>query len=383
MSARRAFWLLVAGIAVIAFAIWLSSRRHLERDLVAGELVLPGLEQQVNALTNVSLRRGDDTHTTLRKDPHGWQVAERDWPADLSKVRKLVLGLGALNIVEEKTRLPANYPQLGVEDVASPKAAGTLIELTAPAHRWALIVGKPSGAKSGYVRIAGTPPSLLAAPQLSVDADPKDWLAHALLDISEQRVREIEEQPAQGASYKASRDKAQDANFNVSPLPKGRALSSPGAADGLGAALSTLNLDDVRKAAPPAGARARGNRQPGGARARNFPHLRRTGGGARRAQGRSTCAGHDQRALEHPGHRRGSADAQRAPQRLGIRDTRLQVRADLHAARGSARQAAGAGHQTQGQARQGARGRRAAAVALSVATASPARGSPAYALRDR
>ena len=256
MSARRAFWLLVAGIAVIAFAIWLSSRRHLERDLVAGELVLPGLEQQVNALTSVSLRRGDDTHTTLRKDPHGWQVAERDWPADLNKVRKLVLGLGALNIVEEKTRLPANYPQLGVEDVASPKAGGTLIELTAPAHRWALIVGKPSGAKSGYVRIAGTPPSLLAAPQLSVDADPKVWLAHELLDISEQRVREIEEQPAQGASYKAARDKAKDANFNVSPLPKGRALSSPAAANGLGAALSTLTLDDVRKAAQPAGVAA-------------------------------------------------------------------------------------------------------------------------------
>jgi hypothetical protein len=254
MSARRAFWLLVAGIVVIAFAIWLSSRRHLARDLVAGELVLPGLEQQVNALSSVRLRRGDDTHTTLRKDPHGWQVAERDWPADLSKVRKLILDLGALNIVEEKTRLPANYPQLGVEDVASPKATGTLIELSAPANRGALIVGKASGAKSGYVRIAGTPPSLLAAPQLSVDADPKTWLAHELVDISEQRVREIEEQPAQGVPYKASRDKAQDANFNVSPLPKGRALSSPGAADGLGAALSTLTLDDVRKAAPPAGA---------------------------------------------------------------------------------------------------------------------------------
>jgi hypothetical protein len=69
-------------------------------------------------------------------------------------------------------------------------------------------------------------------------------------------VREIEEQPAQGASYKAARDKAKDANFNVSPLPKGRALSSPAAADGLGAALSTLTLDDVRKAAQPAGVAA-------------------------------------------------------------------------------------------------------------------------------
>ena len=31
MNARRVAWLLVAGVAVIAFAIWLSSLRHLER----------------------------------------------------------------------------------------------------------------------------------------------------------------------------------------------------------------------------------------------------------------------------------------------------------------------------------------------------------------
>lgn len=253
MSARRVMWLLAAGIALVAFAIWLSSRRHLERDLAAGQLVLPGLEQNVNAVSSVSVRRGDDTHSTLRKDPGGWQVGERDWPADVGKVRKLVLDLGALNIVEEKTRLPANYPQLGVEDVSSPKAGGTLIELTAPAHRWALIIGKSSGAKSGYVRVAGTAQSLLAAPQLSVDADPKVWLAHDLIDLSVQRVREIEEQPPQGPSFKAARDKAQTADFSVSPLPKGRTLSSPGAADGLAGALSTLTLDDVRKGAAPGG----------------------------------------------------------------------------------------------------------------------------------
>ena len=93
--------------------------------LAAGALVLPGLHQNVNAVTTVTLRKGDGTHATLQKDGSVWRVQERGWTADVGKVRKLLLDLGSLNIVEEKTRLPANYPQLGVEDVSSPKATGT------------------------------------------------------------------------------------------------------------------------------------------------------------------------------------------------------------------------------------------------------------------
>jgi Domain of unknown function (DUF4340) len=248
MSARRVAWLLVAGAAVIAFAIWLSSRRHLDRDLAAGQLVLPGLEQNINGVTTVNLKKGDATHATLKKDGSQWSVGERDWPADVSKVRKLLLDLGALNIVEEKTRLAANYPALGVEDVSTPKATGTLVDVITPARDWGLIIGKSSGAKSGYVRVAGTPQSLLAAPLLSVEADPKSWLQNALLDLPAERVREIEEHPAQGAPFSASRDKKEQPNFTVSPLPKGRQLTGPGAADAMASALSALTLDDVHKA---------------------------------------------------------------------------------------------------------------------------------------
>ena len=57
MTARRVAWLLVAGALVIAFAIWLSSLRHLERATLAGDLVLPGLEHGVNTVTEVRLRQ--------------------------------------------------------------------------------------------------------------------------------------------------------------------------------------------------------------------------------------------------------------------------------------------------------------------------------------
>ncbi len=247
MSARRVGVLLVCGLLVIAGAIWLSSRRHLDHATLAGDLVLPGLEASVNAVTEVDLRRGDGTRTSLKKASVGWVVGEREWAADPSRVRKLLLDLGALNVVEEKTRLPANYPQLGVEDVSNPKATGTAVEVLSPGHSFSLIVGKTSSGKSGYVRVSNTPASLLAAPLLTLDADPKTWLERSLIDLPMTRVQKVDEKPADGPPYSASRDKKEQPDFAVAPLPKGRQLTGAGAADSIGAALSGLTLEDVAK----------------------------------------------------------------------------------------------------------------------------------------
>src|SRR6202158_1768378 len=256
MSARRVAALLVAGLALVVFAIWIASQQHLERAALAGDLVLPDLEHHVNTVTEVGLRKGDGTHTTLKKDGAGWSVGERAWPADPGKVRKLLLDLGALNIVEEKTRLPANYPQLGVQDVTSPKATGTRIEVISPGRTWALIVGKASNAKSGYVRVANGSQSLLAAPLLTVDADPKGWLDRALIDLAPERVRQVEERPTEGAAFSATRERKEQSDFTVTPVPRGRELTGPGAADPISGSLSALTFDDIGKAGAAAGPKA-------------------------------------------------------------------------------------------------------------------------------
>ncbi len=256
MTPRRVVLLLMSGLALIAFAIWLSSRRHLEHATLAGDLVLPGLGQSVNTVSEIDLRRGDGTHATLKKASVGWVVGERDWAAEPGKVRKLLLDLGAMNVVEEKTRLPANYSQLGVEDVSTPKATGTQIDLVSPGHSFALIVGKTSSGKSGYVRVAGTAASLLAAPLLTPDADPKSWLEHALIDLPQTRIRQVDERPADGAAFSVTRDNKEQPDFSVAPIPKGRLLTSAGAADSIAASLSTLTLEDVQKAAAAADAKA-------------------------------------------------------------------------------------------------------------------------------
>jgi hypothetical protein len=255
MTPRRVAILLGAGVVGIGFASWLSSKRHLDRATQAGDLVLPGLESALNNITEVRLTKGDETHTTLKKGASDWTVAERDYPADSGKVRKFLLDLGALNVVEEKTHNPANYPQLGVEDTTSPKATGTRVALVTPSKVYELIIGKPSNAKSGYVRVPTTEQALLAAPSLSVDADPKRWLDHTLIDIHQERVKEIEEKPAEGPAFTASREKKEQTDFSVSNIPKGRELSSPVAADPIAGSLGSMTFDDVHKASAPADAK--------------------------------------------------------------------------------------------------------------------------------
>jgi Domain of unknown function (DUF4340) len=256
MTPRRVALLLACGLALIVFAIWLSSRRHLEHATLAGDLVLPGLEHSVNTVTEVDLRRGDGTHTSLKKASAGWVVGERDWAAEPGKVRKLLLDLGALNVVEEKTRLPANYPQLGVEDVSTPKATGTQVDVVTPGRTFALIVGKTSSGKSGFVRVAAAAPTLLAAPLLTLDADPKSWLERSLVDVPQARIRQVDEKPAAGPSFSVTREKKEQPDFTVAPTPKGRLLTSAGAADSIAASLSALTLEDVQKAAATADPKA-------------------------------------------------------------------------------------------------------------------------------
>ncbi len=248
LGSRGLAALLAAGVAVIALALWVSSRKPSAGATEAGQLVLPGLESSINGVTEVRISKGDGTRTTLKKGATDWIIGERGFPADSSRVRKLLLGLADLKVVEEKTSDPASYAEIGVEDVTSPRSGGTLIELLEPGRTLSLIVGKPSGVQSSYVRVAAAKQSLLASPQVIPDADPRHWLDDSVIDLPETRVEAVRLQPASGPAYTVMRDSPKQLDFTVPDLPKGRHLSSVTAPNAVAEALSSLTLDDVRKA---------------------------------------------------------------------------------------------------------------------------------------
>ena len=254
MTARRVTLLFAIGVAVIALAAWVSGRSQSGRDSVAGTAVLPGLEAAVNDVTQIRITKADGTRTTLDRQATDWIVGERGYRADSGKLRKLLLDLGALQAVERKTSIASNYTVLGVADVTSPKATGARLDIVSPGKTWSLIVGSSKDGNDCYVRVVDSPQSLLASPLIMVDADPKLWLDPTILDVGQDRVSSIEEQPAKGPGFSVSRDKKAQADFTVHGVPRGRELSGADAADSMGSALSSLTLTDARKAiAPPKG----------------------------------------------------------------------------------------------------------------------------------
>jgi hypothetical protein len=248
MTPRRVVGLLIGAAVIVAVAFWLSSRDRHEVP-ASGQSVLTGLKAAVNDVTELRLAKGDGTRVTLRKQPQSWEVVERGFPADSGKVRKLLLDLGSLVVVEEKTSDPASYERIGVEDVKTAKAGGTLVEVVTPKKVYSVIAGRSSGLKSSYVRVSGTPKSLLASPQITADANPKQWLEKDVLDIPEARIKEVAVKPASGAAYTVAREKKEQTDFTVANVPKGRELSSASAGNSLAGELVSLSLDDVRKAA--------------------------------------------------------------------------------------------------------------------------------------
>jgi hypothetical protein len=248
VNLRRFVVLLCVAVLAIAAASWLGARRHVATRGEAGQPVEPGLKAAVNSVTRLRLTKGDGSHVTLVRRANDWLLEERGYPADSGRVRKLLLELADLAVVEEKTHDPHNYPLLGVDEPTSATAQGVLVEIGGGGSLPALIVGKPSGTKSVFVRRRGEPASYLASPQIALDTAARSWLDRTLLDVKAERVREITVTVPDAPPYTASRATRKEADFAVAPLPKGRELASPGAADASGAAFASFAFDDVRAA---------------------------------------------------------------------------------------------------------------------------------------
>jgi hypothetical protein len=248
MSQRRFIVLLIAALVAISGAFFLASERKLPRDS-SGAPLLPGLAAELDGVTAVSLRKGAPVPAvSLHKLTGGWAVAERgDYPADASKVRKLLLALGDAAVVEEKTADPANYPAIGVEDNPAPGAAGTVVEITAKDGAHTVIIGKPAG-DGVFARRAGAAQSYLVRPAISVEAEPRQWIDPHFIDIATAQVQRLAVTPATGAAYAVHRIAPGADDYALDAVPAGRVPLDPKSVGPSPIAFGGLTADDVAAA---------------------------------------------------------------------------------------------------------------------------------------
>jgi hypothetical protein len=239
VSSRRFYGILAAAILAICAALLVGHWRHGTTE-TEGSLLLPQLSAELNTVTSVTMRKGSAQPTvSLHKLAGRWTVAQRgDYPADIAKLRDLLLGVAGARVVEQKTADPANYHTLGVEDPAAPDAMGTEITISSPAATQTLIVGKPS-AGGNFVRFAQQARCLLIAPGLSPDGEARDWIDARVLDVKPALVQQIQVKPSKGAAFKRK-----NADFNALASLNALDVGPSSDLDFKSAATATVTLTD-------------------------------------------------------------------------------------------------------------------------------------------
>ena len=156
---------------------------------------------------------------TFMRDGDDWQVAQKGgYPADAGKVRRIVLAMADMTLVEPKTRKPDLYPRLEVEDPGKGKSTLVTLKDKSGAALARLIVGKRrydrlgAGNDGVYVRRPGDPQSWLARGSIDFSDDMASWLDRHIVDIPDSRVAKVSLTQPDGTSLMLSRAKP-DAKF--------------------------------------------------------------------------------------------------------------------------------------------------------------------------
>lgn len=259
MNTKTLSALIVAAVLALAAAWFINSSNAPQSDASAqARPLLPELKGHVNDVSAIGLTgAGDKAIATLKRGAEGWTLAEKSgYPADLAKIRALLIKLEQATLIEAKTAEPKNYAQLGVDDVKDAKSTGVLVTLSGLAKPLSIIIGNYNGAGGGgtFVRRVGDAQSWLANGNLTVARTLADWEQRDLADIPSSRLQSITLTNPDGKVLKVYKDAAGDANYKVADVPKGREVSSEFVANELGSVLSSLHADDVFAAsdkAPP------------------------------------------------------------------------------------------------------------------------------------
>jgi hypothetical protein len=251
---RKAFVILaVIALVLAGLAMW--SQQGGDTTSIAGdsagELLVPGLADQVDAIAAIEISGAGGTRLArIERAGEDWVVAEQDgYPAARAKVTGLLIALAEARIVEEKTADPNFHSRLGVEAVDSATATGLEVALTgSDGTSFEIVLGDAYGDGERYARLAASAQSVLIDRNPDVARDPADWVRPEIIAIPSSRVQRVEVNHADGESLVIHKDARELSDFTVDSVPEGRELQYSGIANVTGSVLQSLELDAVSRA---------------------------------------------------------------------------------------------------------------------------------------
>ncbi len=258
---RSTSWAILVGATVVvaagaAWTVW--HDQTVTKADQGGGAVLPGLTARVNDVAEIGVTGQNNSFKIVRQGDV-WVVPDRaGHPADPNQVKKTVVGMAELRVLEPRTDNPANYNRLGVGDPGkdTPDAVGVVLKDAKDAVLATLILGKVKeqevAGKPGeiYVRRPGEKQSLLASARLSPQPEIMRWVDTSISRLSRDRMLDVEiSQPGNEPVVKIVRDADKPKEFKLAtPLAAGKRLKSDYEITRITGGLDYLTFDDVKKA---------------------------------------------------------------------------------------------------------------------------------------
>jgi hypothetical protein len=252
---RRSFYALLVAAAALAVVAAVVIGRG-DRDVSPaphGERALPGLAAKLATLDFLRLRRGNITVNFKQSDGR-WTVVEKGgYPADQERVRKLLLQLAELELVEPKTDRPELLARLDLDDPASGNS--TLVDLgdRSGASAGQIVIGRrrPSDIEGGeegvYVRKPDSDQAWLARGSFDLGGDALAWVDRRIVDIPVVRVASVVLTAPDGNAVVVARSSA-DQPFAIDGLATDAKPKPDDALAAPAGALEALDLADVKPA---------------------------------------------------------------------------------------------------------------------------------------
>lgn len=255
MPRRGLLWLVAAAVVIgILAGLALSRGNRASGDAAAGGRALPGLADKLGDVAAVRVTRGAKA-INLRVGDRGWTVVEKGgYSADQDRIRKLLLQLAELELIEPKTDKPELLARLDLDDPANGKSTEIAVQNRSGAMLGQIVIGRdrPSEVAKGeagvYVRKPGSDRAWLARGSFALGGDVLSWLDRRIVDLAPARVASVVLTAADGGAAIVARGSA-DQPFALD-APPADARPKPDAALAMPAgALDHLELTDVRRAA--------------------------------------------------------------------------------------------------------------------------------------
>lgn len=255
MRAKPLIMLIVT--AVLVGLAWKVSQDKAPQTEVARGPLYPGLLEQLNDVSRLALKSASH-EVVLEGRGETWKVASQDgFPAIVANVKRAILQVASVVLVEPKTTRPESYARIGVEDVKDDKAGGILIEASGADGKplFSLIVGKTRGVtgEQHYVRRVGEAQAWLVGGTLNLEADPIRWLEAGIVDIDTARVRQLSLSAPGEPMLVIRKDTPKDNFFALAEVPAGFEAKSRATVSAIGALLLDLRFNDVMAAEKVAG----------------------------------------------------------------------------------------------------------------------------------